>query len=185
MPTGCPSATTKTEVIDRLFTSSRIEADRVSGATVFGSSKLVSPEKAILANSSAVREWDSNGTNFGYDPERGNTAGEFGHNDFYPVALAAAQMMGKDGAYVYRLERATTGSFPAEMVTAVEHNEVMVVVRTRIGRAQAVGVEIDALRHPDVLGTIAGDDTVLVVPKTVNRVRQLAKSLREVAELVR
>ena len=69
------------------------------GATVFGSSTPVSPEKAILANSNAVREWDSNGTNFGYDPERGNTAGEFGHNDFYPVAIAAAQMAGKDGAY--------------------------------------------------------------------------------------
>lgn len=73
-----------------------------NGATVFGSPTLVSPEKAILANSSAVREWDSNGTNFGYDPERGNTAGEFGHNDFYPVALAAAQMMGRDGAFALK-----------------------------------------------------------------------------------
>lgn len=98
--------------------------------------------------------------------------------------LGAQRRVGKDGAYIYRLEQATTGTFPAEMVTAIEHNEVLVVVRTRIGRAQAVGVEIDALRHPDVLGTIAGDDTVLVIPKTVNRVRQLAKSLREVSQLL-
>ncbi|MCA9274296.1 MAG: MmgE/PrpD family protein [Phycisphaerales bacterium] len=82
--------------------SQKIGSAQQTGATVFGSSTLVSPEKAILANSSAVREWDSNGTNFGYDPERGNTAGEFGHNDFYPVALAAAQMMGQDGAYALR-----------------------------------------------------------------------------------
>lgn len=68
------------------------------GATVFGSSQRVKSEKAILANCAAVREWDSNGTNFGYDPERGNTAGEFGHNDFYAVPLAAAQMLGADGA---------------------------------------------------------------------------------------
>lgn len=68
-----------------------------SGATVFGSELLVRPEKAILANCAAVREWDSNGTNFGYDPERGNTAGEFGHNDFYSVATAAAQITGADG----------------------------------------------------------------------------------------
>lgn len=68
-----------------------------SGATVFGSEILVRPEKAILANCAAVREWDSNGTNFGYDPERGNTAGEFGHNDFYSVATAAAQITGADG----------------------------------------------------------------------------------------
>ncbi|MEL6498128.1 MAG: MmgE/PrpD family protein [Planctomycetota bacterium] len=68
------------------------------GATVFGSSQRVKSEKAILANCAAVREWDSNGTNFGFDPERGNTAGEFGHNDFYAVPLAAAQMLGADGA---------------------------------------------------------------------------------------
>lgn len=72
------------------------------GATVFGSKVQVQPEKAIVANCSAVREWDSNGTNFGYNPELGHLAGEFGHNDFYSVAVAAAQMMGKDGGYTLR-----------------------------------------------------------------------------------
>lgn len=67
------------------------------GATCLGSKLLVAPEKAILANSSAAREWDSNGTNFGYNPARGHTKGEFGHNDFYPVAIAAAQIRGLDG----------------------------------------------------------------------------------------
>ena len=46
----------------------------------------------MLANCSAVRELDANGTNFGYNPRtRTRRAGEFGHNDFYPVAVAAAQ----------------------------------------------------------------------------------------------
>ncbi|MEM1330204.1 MAG: MmgE/PrpD family protein [Planctomycetota bacterium] len=67
------------------------------GATVFGSSVRVKSEKAIVANCAAVREWDSNGTNFGFRPELGHTAGEFGHNDFYAVPLAAAQMLGADG----------------------------------------------------------------------------------------
>ena len=39
--------------------------DAARGATVLGSSDLVMPEKAALANGAAVREWDSNGTNFG------------------------------------------------------------------------------------------------------------------------
>ncbi len=72
------------------------------GATVFGSSVRVRPEKAALANASAVREWDSNGTNFGYNPELGHTAGEFGHNDFYSVPIAAAQVMGQDGEAALR-----------------------------------------------------------------------------------
>merc|ERR1712137_730626 len=67
-----------------------------NGATVFGLSTKCAPEKVICANSSAVREWDSNGTVFGYNPSiPGHTAGEFGHNDFYPVVIAAAQVTGK------------------------------------------------------------------------------------------
>lgn len=73
-----------------------------AGAAVFGSTVDVLPEKAIVANSSAVREWDSNGTNFGYNPRHGHTAGEFGHNDFYPVAIASAQLAGRDGAFAMR-----------------------------------------------------------------------------------
>jgi 2-methylcitrate dehydratase len=84
-----------------------IDFYKVSGANsqfksrVFGSSEWVSAEKAIVANSSAVREWDSNGTVFGYNKDiKGHQAGEFGHNDFYPVAVAAAHsnkdLTGKD-----------------------------------------------------------------------------------------
>lgn len=73
-----------------------------NGATVFGSRARVKAERAVVANSSAVREWDANGTNFGYRPELGHTAGEFGHNDFYPVVIAACQQRGLDGAAALR-----------------------------------------------------------------------------------
>lgn len=71
---------------------------------VFGSKKKVAAEKAVLANASAVREWDSNGTVFGYNPRLGKShmAGEFGHNDFYPVVIAAAQSKGLDGETALR-----------------------------------------------------------------------------------
>jgi len=82
--------------------SSQYPAKR-PGVPVFGSTADVCVEKAILANCCAVREWDSNGTNFGYSVERPHhRAGEFGHNDFYSVPLAAAQMMGRDGAFALR-----------------------------------------------------------------------------------
>jgi len=75
-----------------------LEYPDTDGATVFGAATKVKAEKAVVANSAAVREWDSNGTNFGYRPEHGHTAGEFGHNDFYPVVIAACQQKGLDGA---------------------------------------------------------------------------------------
>jgi 2-methylcitrate dehydratase len=67
------------------------------GVPLLGSQALVMPEKAVVANCSAAREWDANGTNFGYNPARGHRRGEFGHNDYYPVAVAAAQQRGLDG----------------------------------------------------------------------------------------
>lgn len=76
--------------------------DPENAAMVFGSNQGVMAEKAVAANCSAVREWDSNGTNFGYRPERGHVAGEFGHNDFYPVVIAACQQRGLDGATALR-----------------------------------------------------------------------------------
>jgi len=79
----------------------QVPADQ-AGVPLFGSRQRVKPEKAVVANSSAVREWDSNGTNFGYNPARGATRGEFGHNDFYPVAVAAAQLRGLNGKQTLR-----------------------------------------------------------------------------------
>lgn len=71
-----------------------------NGVPCYGSRINVYPEKAILANASAAREWDSNGTLFGYNPQTGDTKGEFGHNDYYAVPIAAAQQKKLDGAQV-------------------------------------------------------------------------------------
>ncbi|MFM7034352.1 MAG: MmgE/PrpD family protein [Planctomycetia bacterium] len=73
------------------------------GGICFGSPRPCGVEKAVASNASAVREWDSNGTNFGYDAAKGRTAGEFGHNDYYPVAVAAAREAGLDGDATLRL----------------------------------------------------------------------------------
>ncbi|MCC6661717.1 MAG: MmgE/PrpD family protein [Phycisphaerales bacterium] len=74
-----------------------------TGVPMLGSRVDVAVEKAVAANVAAVREWDSNGTNFGYSEKReGHRAGEFGHNDFYAVPVAAAQLRGRDGSYALR-----------------------------------------------------------------------------------
>jgi len=80
----------------------RYPAAGSAAARVFSSGAPVQVEKAIAANGSAVRELDSNGTNFGYNRRTGDQRGEFGHNDFYPVAIAAAQVAGLDGRAALR-----------------------------------------------------------------------------------
>jgi len=73
------------------------------GGICLGATRPCAVEKAVAANASAVREWDANGTNFGHDAARGRTAGEFGHNDWYPVAVAAAREAGLDGDATLRV----------------------------------------------------------------------------------
>lgn len=89
LATGCPAP--------RILREEALAYLDPRGVGVFGSRELVSPEKAVLANCSAVRELDANGTNFGFNPRTGYKRGEFGHNDFYPVAIAAGQLAGADG----------------------------------------------------------------------------------------
>ena len=42
----------------------------------------------------------------------------------------------------------------------------IVVVKTTPGNANGVAVQIDALKKPAILGTVAGDDTIIVVVDT-------------------
>ena len=48
-------------------------------------------------------------------------------------------------------------------VSSVSGTGVLVLVKTSPGNAAGIAVLIDALEHPHILGTVAGDDTVLVV----------------------
>jgi transcriptional regulator of arginine metabolism len=50
------------------------------------------------------------------------------------------------------------------LVTTVDDGDAMVVVRTMPGGAPAVAAAIDQTRPAGVLGTIAGDDTIFLVP---------------------
>ncbi|MBL9038152.1 MAG: arginine repressor [Archangium sp.] len=50
------------------------------------------------------------------------------------------------------------------LVTMVDDGDAMVVIRTRPAAASVVAAAIDGARHPSVLGSVAGDDTVVVVP---------------------
>ncbi len=69
-----------------------------------------------------------------------------------------------------------------EYVTGVDRGDALVVVRTRSGRANAVAAAIDEARIPEIVGTVAGDDTILViVRRTVDRVR-VVRQLQELLE---
>jgi transcriptional regulator of arginine metabolism len=68
------------------------------------------------------------------------------------------------------------------LVASVSCNGSMVVVRTHPGSAAAVARAVDLARLPDLLGTIAGDDTVFIAPAREQRARALADRVRRLFE---
>ena len=49
-------------------------------------------------------------------------------------------------------------------ILGIENNEALIIVRTLAGRAQGVAHYIDRLNKEEIIGTVGGDDTVLVIP---------------------
>lgn len=69
------------------------------------------------------------------------------------------------------------GMLPSLLVGA-EGVGVLVVVRTRRSGAQPVAEALDMLEWPDVAGTIAGDDTVLLICRSAAGAARAVKRLR-------
>jgi transcriptional regulator of arginine metabolism len=101
-------------------------------------------------------------------------------------AVGARRELGPEGPARYSLagrkEEAAAPSpvsrFPFALVTAVAHNEALVLVKTRVGAASTVAVALDDADLPGILGTVAGDDTILVVPAQGAVVAALARRIR-------
>lgn len=55
----------------------------------------------------------------------------------------------------------------------------VVVVQSEIGSAPAIARALDRLEHADIIGTLAGDDTCLVITPDERRARALARELSE------
>ena len=65
----------------------------------------------------------------------------------------------------------------AEYLTKMEQVQQLVVLRTGPGQAQLLGVALDSARLPELVGTIAGDDTILAITRDVRRAKALIKRL--------
>lgn len=65
-----------------------------------------------------------------------------------------------------------------QLVLDIEHNDVMIIVRTSPGAAQLIARLLDSVSKSDgVLGTIAGDDTIFIAPTDVTKIKSTIERL--------
>ena len=85
--------------------------------------------------------------------------------------LGIIKSQGEDGVYKYRIARSQTqieinGKFAMilnQAVSKVSCANNLIVVKTYTGMGSAVGAAFDALELDGVIGTLAGDDTLLII----------------------
>lgn len=67
-----------------------------------------------------------------------------------------------------------------QITVSIESANNLIVLKTLSGNAGTAGMAIDEMHFPQILGTVAGDDTVLIITKTTNDAEVILKSLRTI-----
>ena len=104
--------------------------------------------------------------------------------------MGVARVPTPDGSARYTLTgavaedgRPTLEALLPHLFTELDGVGELIVLHTLPGGAQPIGVSLDAEEWPEILGTIAGDDTILIIcrssaarEKAMRRLRGLAES---------
>jgi transcriptional regulator of arginine metabolism len=124
----------------------------------------VAPGSSIPAASDEDADADADGGTAA--PANGGTAAPVSSGTAAPVSSASA-----------RLTR-----YLKELLTSAEASANLVVLRTPAGAAQFLASAIDHAAWPAILGTVAGDDTVLVISRDPTGGDDLAAEFRRLAQ---
>ena len=68
-----------------------------------------------------------------------------------------------------------------QFVVEIRQAQNLLVVKTTVGSAQPVAAALDASHWTEVVGTLAGDDTVLVIAHDKKQAQALARRIRELS----
>ncbi len=99
--------------------------------------------------------------------------------------LKLVKSMSSDGVYKYTRPTRREGIAPkfnsalAGSILRIDCAGNIVVVHGYPGMAQPIASCIDAIGHPDVLGCVGGDDTVLVVIRNAEKSEEMCEKIRQ------
>ena len=104
-------------------------------------------------------------------------------------ALKMMKVTGKDGKSRYVILQ----ELPTELgekytrvlhdaLLTIDQGQTILVIRTVPGMAMGVAAALDALNWEEILGSIAGDDTVMCVARTLEEASSVAERLKSILQ---
>lgn len=106
--------------------------------------------------------------------------------------LKLTKIIGSTGNYRYATSEAApaksnTPKFNGVLVDSilkVSYANNIIVLKTFPGLANAIGSGIDALHTPEILGCVAGDDTVIIVVSSEDAAKDISEKLKHMMRSV-
>ena len=98
--------------------------------------------------------------------------------------LRLVKVPSSSGAYKYASETVSEDESQSHSylfstaVTNIDYAHALVVIKTKVGMAQAVCAALDSTNRAGVIGTIAGDDTIMIAIKTSEEAVEVMEELR-------
>ena len=72
------------------------------------------------------------------------------------------------------------GRVMKEGIVSLDQAQNILVIKTVSGMAMGVAAAVDAMQYPEVVGSIAGDDTIMVAVRTAEDAALLLNKLKEI-----
>ena len=100
--------------------------------------------------------------------------------DIRELKLTKATMQSGKQKYV---AAAKESSFVTERdgIVSIDYAQNIVVIKTLVGMAMAVAAALDSMENSEIMGTIAGDDTIFCVVKNESKAVKLTENLKAIS----
>ena len=103
--------------------------------------------------------------------------------------LQLVKTIGENGGYRYAERKRSVpetdsrmGRILRDTLVGVDHAGHMIIIKTMSGSANVAGEVIDNLGWPEILGTIAGDNTILAVARHEQDAAEIARRIRGIIQ---
>lgn len=87
-------------------------------------------------------------------------------------------------AFPQKISKEDSNFIPSlvHFITDIDYAINMVVIKTKGGMAQAVATKIDAINDANILGCVAGDDTIFICTRSEDSASKLSMSVKSQME---